>query len=308
MSGTAMGPLGINGISWDVYERGLDKVTKTTVDQTPNFVPELYSTQHKKTKRISERQYAGIPEAEPWNPNGEPIPVSAISSRYKIEAENGWIGNSVAYTLEMKTFDQYDLKRQLAGDLASSVAVKKQKVAVGFLCAGFTNNWNAEAAEPLFSATHKLDPRYAGGNGTASNLVVGAPSVATLAEAINLLISTPDDLGNPGSYLPRFVLCHTNKYLEWKQILGNQDYRSDTDKHTPNPFAEYRIIPKACPWITSEDMWFLYGHKHGLVWNEVISFKSQLSTDPKTQTTTHMAYSCFTRYARDWRGLVASQG
>lgn len=301
-------PLTINGIPWDVYERGLDKITKTTVDTVTNFIPMLYNTQSKKTKRITERLYAGIPEAEPWNPNGEPIPSQTINTRYKVEAENGWIGNSVDYTLDMKTFDNNDMMTRMASELATSIAIKKQKTAIGFLCAGFADVWNSEANEPLFSATHKLDPRYAGANANASNLVVGAPSVATLSDAINVLLSMPDDLGNPACYLPKYILCHPSKYLEWRQILGNAEYRSDTANHTPNPFSEYSLRPVSCSWVTSDNMWFLYGDRHGLVWNDVIGFKSVLDTDAKTQVTTHMAYACFTRYARDWRGIVGSQG
>ena len=299
-------PITINGIPWNVYERGLDKVTKTTVDSIPNFIPQLYEMTNKKTKQIIERQYAGIPEAEAWNPNGEPIPEATINSRYKIIAENGWIGNSVGYTLDMKTFDQNDLMRRMASDLGTSIATRKQKTAVGFLCAGFSEVWNAEANEPLFSASHALDPRSS--VATASNLVVGGPSVSTLSDAINLLVNTPDDLGNPGTYVPQFILCHPNKYLEWKQIVGDNRGRSDTANNTINPFEEFNIKVVSCPYVTDEDYWFLFSNKRPLVWNEVISYKSVMETDAKTQVTTHLAYSCFTRYARDWRGIVGSQG
>jgi hypothetical protein len=248
--------------------------------------------------------------ATDWNPNGDTIPANVVNSRYRIEATNNWIGNSVAYTLDMKTFDHNELMTKMAGDLASSVAIARQKAALKPLNDGFTGKWCTDAAVtvPLFSTTHPLDPRLGTPAVTASNLVVGAPSIATLSDAINLLVATPDDLGNQGTYLPRFVLCHTNKYLEWKQILGNDSGRSDTPNHTPNPFTEYRINPVACPWIDDEDKWFLFSDKTPLVWNDVISFKSLLSTEPKTQVTTHMAYACFTQYARDWRGIVASQG
>ncbi|HEX2950408.1 MAG TPA: hypothetical protein VHV83_12730 [Armatimonadota bacterium] len=308
MAGVPTSPLDIHGIPWTIYERGLDKITLTTVEKVFNFIPKLYNVQSKKSRQIIERSYAGVTEATDWNPNGEPIPTSTINSRYKILAENGWIGNSVAYTLDMKTFDENDLMTNMAADLANSIATRKQKVAVGFLCSGFGINWNDEAAEPLFCTTHKLDPRYAGGNATASNLVVGAPSVGSLCDAINLLVNTPDDLGNPGTYNPRFVLCHPSKYLEWKMIIGDNRGKSDTNNHTINPFEEYSITPVACPWIVDDKMWFLYSDKHGLVWNDVVGFKSVMDTDAKTQVTTHLAYSCFTRYARDWRGIVASQG
>jgi len=276
-----------------------------------NWIPKLFTTTNKKTKQIIERSYAGVPEAESWNPNGEQIPEASINTRFKILAENGWLGQSVGYTLEMKTFDENDLMTKMAGDLANAVAVAKQKSALAFLEGGLSTVWNVEANEYLFTASHYLDPRYGSGTEVYGNLVTGAPSVSTLSDGINLLVGTPDDLGNPKMILPKFILCHTNKYLTWKQILGHntgEAYRSDTANATPNPFSEYNIVPVACPWIQTETHAFLFGNENGLVWNEVIGFKSTFGTDLKTQLTTHLAYSAFTRYARDWRGVVCING
>jgi hypothetical protein len=44
------------------------------------------------------------------------------------------------------------------------------------------------------------------------------------------------------------------------------------------------------------------------VWNDVIKFATEMGTELKTQITTHLAYSAFTRYARDWRGIVGING
>ena len=277
------------------------------MDSVFNWIPKLYGGANKKTRIIREQTWSGLTPAESWDPNGESVPESSMMSRYRIEANAEWIANSISYTLDMKTFDEHNIMPQLAADLGNSIATRRQLAAVGLLCAGFSTAWNAEANENLFATGHNLDPRA--GNLTVSNLVQGAPSVATLSEAITLLTGMRDDMGNPdATFQPRFVLCHPNKYLEWKQIIGNDAGRSDTANHTPNPFDEFHLKAVACPWITDEKMWFLFANKTGLIWNEIIPFVTKMETDHKTQVTSHLAYSCFTQYARDWRGIVGSQG
>ena len=308
MAITPQGIVTINGLSWNIYEKSLDKITKMTVDSVQDFIPKLFTTTNKNSKRITERTFSGIPEAETWNPNGESIPVTAINSRWQITADNGWIAQRVAYTKEQKQFDLYDVMNAMAADLGNSIAVKRQKAALARLCGGFSTVWNTEANEYLFTASHYLDPRYSTGTVTYSNLVAGAPSVNVLKEALALLTGTPDDMGNPTSYMPKFILCHPDYYLDWMMIVGDARGKADTADNTINPFQEYGLSVVPCPWITTSTYWFLFSNKHGLVWNDVIKFKSESFNDDKTKVTYHDAYSCYTNYVRDWRGIVAGTG
>jgi len=311
-------PAGIitsSGIPWDIYERDLDDVTRTTVTEVFNWVPRLFKViPPRKYLEIRERTWAGMTDAEPWEGDGDEVPISGIASRYKITAEYGFIANSIEYTYKMKTFDEYNLLKDKAVGLRESVETKTQKSAVGYLCGGFSGTWGTDPAitEPLFSDLHTFDPRYAGSGTFWSNIVSGAPSVGALMDAINLLILTPDDLGNPGTYLPTFLLCATGMVMVWRQILGfpgKTAERADTANHTPNPFGEYNITVVGCPWIDqiSPDMWYLYSNKTDLIWETLVGIDTWMH-EAKNKSTEHLAMSCFRRFARGPRGIVGSEG
>lgn len=310
-----MGIVTSSGIPWDIIERDLDKVSMTTETKVYNWIPKLYKTTNKKTFQILERTFAGLTPASPWLADGDPVPVSGLSSRYKITAEQGIIANSFDYTFRMKFFEQYDVLAKVAAGLPSTIAVKKQLAAIGYLGSGFTGKWCTDPActEPLFSTSHPLDPRYAGGGAYGSNLVSGGASVGTAMDMLNALINTPDDLGNPGTYIPSFILCATEQVMNWQQVFpqqGKNAYRADTANHTPDPFGDYTIGIVGCPWFDQLGMStcsFLFSQQNELVWNDALPIKSWMKEKDNLVTTQHVM-SIFTRYAQGWRGIVASAG
>jgi hypothetical protein len=299
-------PVTINGISWAAYERVLDKLTLNKATSVTDWVARLFTKESKKTKKITKRSYSGVPEAVAWpgDANGQPLPVATINDRFLIEAINAWYGQSVSYTLDMKTFDLHNLMSRMAGDLGNAVAVKRQKMALGFLSAGFSTVWNAQEGQYLFSAAHPLDERV---GGTFSNYVNRALSRGALEDAIELMIGTPDDLGNPAGYTAKKLVVPQALIGAAHDAVGIKGMKPGTADNDPNWVSQYGITIEVCEWAQSDTEWYLYGQKHGLCWNDVISYKSLMDTDAKTQVTTHMAYFCSTVYAEDCRGVIGGR-
>ena len=302
----------INSLSWDVFMRGLDAVRKTTADSVPDFIPRLFNVEKKKRKDIHEKTWNGIPPAMPWpgDANGLPMPTQGVSTGFDILALNAWSANSVQFTLDMKAHDEYDLMNKMSKDLGQSFPVRRNQLGLASLCAGFSTVWNAQEGQTLFSASHPLDSRYLGGNAVASNLVTGGPSVSALSNAITTMLMTPDQLGSPTTIMPKFLLCSTTMYLQWKQVIGTVEGRTDTASHTPNPFEEYHLTLVPCRWIDqiNTKYWFLFGDKHGAIFNQSQPLRYVNHTSKKTQVTFYGGFEEFCIYYRNWRGIVGSQG
>lgn len=300
------------GIPWAEYEKGLNALTKKTLDSVDeSIIDRIYRRESIQDLEIRKRSYNGLTDATHWGANGQVVPKSTMASGYLIVAENRWVGNSFGYTLDMKMNDRNGIMPKVAAELPKTVANKRLQDAIAFLVGGFATYWNAEAAEYLFTATHKMDTRYVGG--TISNLVTGGPSISAYSDAVELLIATPDPLGSVKTYKPSFLLCHESKVTEWQQVLGfggASGMRSDTANHTPNPInGNRRAEIVGC---SHKDFptsyWFLFSDEKNLVWNDRVKSVTWMDTAADTVVTTHYVRSNYCRYAEDWRGIVGSTG
>jgi len=307
MPGVPTSPITINGMPWDVYTKVLDGIFWNAARQTPTYIERCFNVQRVPRKKVEYRSFAGVPLASDWDPNGNPITSHVVNPRFKIELINTWYANAIDYTLEHKQFDQWQLMNEATAELGRSAARKKEYLGAAFLEGGFSAVWNTEEGKVLFAADHPLDPRV---GGSYSNLVTGNLSVAKLQEAIALQESTPDDLGYPFGLQSRYLVVHKKKKMLAMEVLGQGiKYRTDAANYTPNVFEDWNITIVAHDWLTvSENAWFLFADRHGLVWNNVIDLNSHIFEDDRTHVTQRQVWFCCTRGARDWRGVLGSAG
>lgn len=310
---TINSPITPTSLGWSMVSAGLDKVTMNAAKDILDYGPMLFNSAsfgNGEVKQITRKVFSGITDAAAWaNETNDVIPDAGIEFLYDVQARQFWYANGVQYTLDLKTFDPYQVKAKLAESLGKSGRVKRQKLIASWFNLGFATSghpWNdVESGVAFFSASHPNDSRI---GGVQSNLVTGTQSVSTFSSAIDVIINLRDPLGNPLNLMPKRLFVYPTKAQAAREYLNvGSMLKSGTANNDRNPFKDYNIEVVPYPWFTTTTSWVMQASEHQLYANEAVVIDTKM-TDLPNHGTKHDLFFCRAQWGDGWQGYVGGQG
>lgn len=181
---------------------------------------------------------------------------------YTVSIEDKVFESSLAVDRRAIEDDQLDLIRLRIRDLAMRVTAHRHQIVVNALANGFAGT--GYDGQTFFSASH---PTVAGG--TYSNRTTSALGSSSLTDAINSMMTVPDDQGTPLGVVPDTLVVGPK--LQWgamelveSPVVIYKGNTTDTASATPYKNAlQGRLNIVVSPFLTGafDDYWFLLDTK-----------------------------------------------
>lgn len=305
----------INNPFPEVFLESLQGTFWNRVNSVEDLIPKMFKVSTTDRYSNTYGSFAGLPDFGTWDMESD-ISVESIDPRYKTTiTQAGW-RKAVAYTFKMGKYEKYDIASELADSLGYAAATTKQRYAYSFVNAQLAGTGTNQAdGKQLFATDHPLATGAAshyqtGSSGTVGcNLITGALSHATLVQAIRYLYLTPDDMGNPMMFLPKYLivppdiveLAHVALKSAGKSGTANNDTNFLKDK-----YSGIEIV--AVPWLSDSDGWILTSDQHKLVCEVSLPLSERMYFVDSSRANVHDAAFAMQVGAKDWRGVVGSRG
>lgn len=301
----------------------LETLQETFINATkraPDQIGKLFKVKNTNRYRNTYQGFSGLSDFNTWDMESA-ITAESINPRYETTVTQAGWRKAIQYTYKTKKYEKYDLMTEMADQLGYVAATTKQRKAFNWLNAQLAGTdgvyWNTTAAKYLFSVTHALEsganawinPVTGSSTSYGINLLTGALSPATLKNAIALLYMTPDDMGNPMCLQPAQLWVAPATESTAHEVLKSRQKSGTANNDTNFIYDKYGSVEiVVCPWITDSDSWFLASTEHKLVCEVSIGLEQRMYEEDSTRNTVHDACFAFQVGAKDWRGIVASQG
>jgi phage major head subunit gpT-like protein len=186
---------------------------------------------------------------------------AAGMSEYAVTIDDKVFESTIAVDRRAIEDDQLDLIRLRIRDLAFRVSTHRQQIVAEALASGFTSQ--CHDGQALFSTAHPVP------SGTYSNRGTSALGPSALADAINSMMTVPDDAGVPLGIVPDTLVVGPK--LQWtaselldSPVVVYKGNASDSAPSTPYKNAfQGRLRLVVSPFLTgaSDDYWFLLDTK-----------------------------------------------
>lgn len=296
-------PITMNGMSadWELQKKGLFGVSTDSAMPGVDYVSILYrkDVSFPKQKTITGKVTTGVPEGGEWDGVSIVEPVG-FTDLYNWTAIHRMWKNAIQFNFEAKLYDTYDVLKDRATEFRNSFYYSRQKLAWKFFNDGYSVN--APDGVPFFSDSH---PNAIGG--TWSNIISGGLTVSSLADAITMMRTMKDPMGNPQYLTPTILWVNEEQLMYARQIYGGDmktEYGNDTIR---NAFNDISLQIKPTPYFASDTQWMLQGSKIDTFWDDLMpTVIRQIELD--NESVKHEGKFVWANWCRSGKGFVGSAG
>ena len=290
--------------------------------EEPPFYPNIFTEVENDPKRtfMDIGAYAEIGLLQPKTEGAVPAsdqPFELIPSHFEFAT----FGIMTSITLESQYEDPMDLMGKIAPMMADSERVTKDVYYMSTINQGYNPVVTMSDGQPLFSQNHLLAPVDSGVGPisaigqTYSNSVGPTQLTPESLRAAELLFALMrSDRGLPQTRLQMYLMVHPNMDKVAKEVTGSPNAPFSTDNRVNTEHQAATVLSNQ--YLVNENAWYLIASPEGINPQSgqslITSHKFQNSVkvwyDPPTRNWNISDMFRSTWGARDWRGLVASQG
>lgn len=294
-----------------LLEPKLRKVFYETYDEVPEQFSKVYKVNTSTKAQETDYHLGAMSE---WAEFDSPIPAKVADDADMPTVPYAKInpGDTVVYThkefvkgfiVQRKFMDdeKYGVIEKMTKDLARAGRYKVEHDAASLLDNAFTVN--GYDSKPLIAKDHKL----ANSTSTASNIVYGALSDATLKKALELGRKQVDEAGKIIQMkFDTLIIAPKNEFLAYE--LMKSTHKTGTPNNDIN-VLENRFKIVVMDFVTKEDAWFIQDSKrHELNWFWRCKPEFKKEKDFDTYVTKYAGYMRYSYGYSDWRGMIGSDG
>lgn len=307
---------------WYAQTRVQQAIVSNRAMEEPPWYPNIFQEIENDPKRtfLAIGAYAEMGLLQPKPEGAVPTydePFELIPSHFEFAT----FGIMTSITLEATYEDPMDLMGKLAPMMADSERVTKDVYYMSTINQGYNPVVTMSDGQPLFSQNHLLGP-IASGVGpisaigqTYSNSLGAVQLTAESLRAAELLLALMrSDRGLPQTRLQMYLMVHPSLDKIAKEVTGSPNAPTSSDNRVNTEHQAATVLSNQ--YLVNENAWYLIAAPQGINPQSgqslITSHKFQNSVkvwyDPPTRNWNISDMFRSTWGARDWRGLVGSQG